>query len=154
MSPREEIPEVKKKTGKLKLIIVLLSVIIFLGSAAAGYFIFFAPEESAGKEKSSDIRSMKLETFTVNLADMEFRRYLRTDITLELYNKDAEEEIKRKNHRVRDKIITMLNHKSVKDFDSRQKIEKTRLELLSAVNSILSEENQIKALYFETFIIQ
>lgn len=154
MSPEEEIQEVKKTAGRLKIIIVLLSVIVFLGSAAAGYFIFFAPEGSAGEEKSSDITSMKLETFTVNLADMEFRRYLRTDITFELYSKDAEEEIQLKNHRIRDKIITLLNHKTVKDFDTSQKIEKTRLELLDAVNSILSEENQIKALYFETFIIQ
>lgn len=154
MSASGENTEESKKDGKLKLIIILLLVVILLGSAALGYFIFFGSDTSSQAKESSDIYKVTLDTFTVNLSDMEYRRYLRTDITLEFYNEKALEEIELKKHRVRDKIITLLNQKSVSDFDSNQKMEKTRMELLTAANEILSEDSQIKALYFENFIIQ
>lgn len=144
----------KKEIDMQKVIIGLLLLIILLGCAGAGYFIFFASKDSGDSEKTADIFTLKLDTFTVNLADNDYRRYLRTDITLEMYTEEAQEEISVKIPRIRDKIITILTQKSVKDFDTGQKIEKTRLELVKAVNGILSEQNQIKALYFENFIIQ
>ena len=143
-----------KSVDMQKLIIALLLVIILLGSMAATYFIFFAPGKSSGAEANPEIYSLQLETFTVNMADTDLRRYLRADITLEFYNKKALEEVQLKKARVRDKIITMLNQKSIKDFDSNQKIEKTRQDLVKAINEILSEDSQVKGLYFENFIIQ
>lgn len=153
---KEKEIEIGKKVdgGSQKLIIMLLLVIILLGSATAGYFIFVAPEKHTAHSEPSEIFSVKLDTFTVNLSDLEFRRYLRTDITLEFYTEKALEEVELKKHRIRDKIITMLNHKSVKDFDSNQKIEKIRLELVDSINEILKEDSQVKSLYFENFIIQ
>lgn len=143
-----------KKAGRLKLIIILLVTVILLGSVALGYFIFFAPDRSSEAKETSEIFKATLDTFTVNLSDMEYRRYLRTDITLEFYNEGGLEEVEHKKHRVRDKIITLLNQKSVSDFDTNQKLEKTRMEILKALNEILGEDDQIKAMYFETFIIQ
>ena len=103
-----------KSVDMQKLIIALLLVIILLGSMAATYFIFFAPGKSSGAEANPEIYSLQLETFTVNMADTDLRRYLRADITLEFYNKKALEEVQLKKARVRDKIITMLNQKSIK----------------------------------------
>ena len=155
MSTSAENQTESKNSVNLKLVIVLLLALTFLACVVLGYFIFFGQEGATAKtNESAEIHKVTLDTFTVNLSDMEYRRYLRTDITLEFYNKGALEEIELKKHRVRDKIITLLNQKSVSDFDSGQKIEKTRVELLAAINEIISEDNQIKALYFENFIIQ
>lgn len=155
MSTSAENQEECKNGVNLKLIIILLLALTFLACVVLGYFVFFGQEGATAKTKeSTEIHKITLETFTVNLSDMEYRRYLRTDITLEFFNEKALEEIQLKKHRVRDKIITLLNQKSVSDFDSSQKIEKTRVELLDTINEIISEDNQIKALYFENFIIQ
>ncbi|HHX94569.1 MAG TPA: hypothetical protein GX691_01915 [Clostridia bacterium] len=154
MSKSVENLEKVKKMGNLKLIIIVLLAVIFVGGTAFGYVVFFGSNSSSQAKESPEIYKMTLDTFTVNLSDMEYRRYLRTDITLEFFNEKAIEEAELKKHRVRDKIISILSHKSVSDFDSNQKLEKSRVELLGAVNEILGENSQIKALYFENFIIQ
>lgn len=153
---REQEDKQEKKKGKKKWLLIILIVTLLAGGSVGGYFLvgqdnFRALFASAGEEK---VISVTLDTFTVNLADMQYRRYLRTDITLECYSKGAIEEIETKKHRIRDRIITILNQKTVNDFDSKEKFERVRVELLKAVNDVLSPENQIKALYFENFIIQ
>ncbi|HBT20161.1 MAG TPA: hypothetical protein DEA47_02150 [Peptococcaceae bacterium] len=147
----------KKSGGKKKLLLITLAVFLLAGSAAAGFFLLgdgklgFISASTDGEEQGI---SVPLETFTVNLSDMGFRRYLRVDITLECYNEDAVKEIEQKKYKIRDKIITVLSQKTVSDFETSEKFERVRMELLKAVNSVLSPSNQIKALYFENFIIQ
>jgi len=155
----EQEKEQERQRGGIKKWL-LAALVVFLsvaGSAAVGYFFFggggkFSSFASTGGE--AKVKSVSLDTFTVNLSDMGFRRYLRTDITLECYNDDTVKEIEQKKYKIRDKIITILNQKKVSDFESNEKFERVRMELFKAVNSILSPPNQIKALYFENFIIQ
>lgn len=157
MSPNEENQDQQVTTaaaGNQKLLTILMVVLIVLVSVGLVYYFFFGSNKSSAAKEDAEILKLNLDTFTVNLSDMEYRRYLRTDITLEFFTQDGLEEAQLKKHRIRDKIITLLNHKSVSDFNSSQKVEKCRLEMLNSINKILSENGQAKALYFENFIIQ
>ena len=138
-------------SGKKKWIIIAL--ILLLVAGAAGYFLL-GPKFGIFASDNEVLFSAQLETFTVNLEDNNYRRYLRTDITLEYSDKDIGKEIEEKKYKIRDKIISVLTQKSIEDFDSDQKREKVRIELIQAVNTILTQNGQIKALYFEDFIIQ
>jgi len=159
MAEQQQENKQEKRGGRIKrwwlvALVVLLSI---GGSAAVGYYF----SGGGGKVNSvasavdeAKVKSVTLDTFTVNLADMGFRRYLRADITVECYDVDTVKEIEQKKYKIRDKIITVLNQKKASDFESNEKFERVRMELFEAVNSILSPPNQIKALYFENFIIQ
>lgn len=154
MSENVENQETTKKTDQLRIIIIALLAVILLGGAALGYVMFMGADNSSYAKEGPDVYKVTMDTFTVNLSDMEYRRYLRTDITLEFFNKGALEEVELKKHRIRDRIISILSHKAVSDFDTNQKREKVRVEITDAVNEILSENSQVKALFFENFIIQ
>ncbi|NLJ99969.1 MAG: hypothetical protein GX318_01870 [Clostridia bacterium] len=159
--PSQENQEQQEKTRRFgrKWFILALAAFLAVGMAG-GWYLFSTFSNSRGYEAALPSPSVEkthqvtLETFTVNLGDMGFRRYVRTDITLECFTKGTLKEIDQKEYQIRDQVITFLNQKKVADFDSKEKFERIRIELLETINGILSPENQVRAIYFNTFIIQ
>lgn len=90
MSQAAAAPEAGKKKGKGKLLIVLVaSLVLLLGGGAAAFF--FMGRDAGGKggqadahhaEPAHDPAIVALPTFTVNLADSDATRYLRTTVSL------------------------------------------------------------------------
>lgn len=143
----------EKKGGKKKWLFLVLAVVL-ITVGVGGYFLVGPTDLMALVEGDEDIYKIQMDTFTVNLADDANRRYLRADITIECYSDDGIEEIKKKKHRIRDKIITILSQKTVSDFKSDQNFEQVKVGLSESINDILSEDTEIKSLYFEDFVIQ
>ena len=93
MSQAAAAPEAGKKKGKGKLLIVMVAgLVLALGGGAAAYFFMGrgAAANAAGKVGHGDAHAapahdpaiVALPTFTVNLADTDATRYLRTTVSL------------------------------------------------------------------------
>jgi flagellar FliL protein len=93
MSQAAAAPEAGKKKGKGKLLIVLVaSLVLALGGGAAAFFFMGRGGHAAGgpggqaeahdEAPAHDPAIVALPTFTVNLADSDATRYLRTTVSL------------------------------------------------------------------------
>lgn len=139
------------------IIIAVVVCLIIFGSTALAYF-YFAEGESSGAASEEpaisikDIKKMTLDAFTVNLAD-NYRKYLRTTISIEYTSKDLEKELQAKLHRIRDLIIEVLRSKKSQDFNTPEGTAALKQELLQSINAEL-EKGKLTGLYFEEFVIQ
>jgi flagellar FliL protein len=145
----------KEKKKKPWLTIVLVFLVLLLGSGY-GYLYFQGtavkvPVPTQEKAtRPAEVRKLTLEPFVVNLADPGLRRYLRVKITLEYLSPYMEEELNQKLHRIRDTIIAVLRSKKTEDLAQEDALKR---ELLAKINAEL-DTGQVKAIYFEEFIIQ
>jgi flagellar basal body-associated protein FliL len=141
--------ERKPKKWRKWLILLLVAII-----ALAGGYLYFTIWHDTGK--ASDFSKKKkttLASFTVNLADSNYRRYLRTEITLEYWSDEVHKEVQMSMHRIKDVVLKVLRSKTVIDIDSPNETELLKLELMQAINSVITS-GEINGLYFEEFIIQ
>ena len=140
--------ESKKKYLGLIAIILLLVLIIFIVAGGMAYFFLLKDKNPVPREKP--INKSTLDTFTVNLSDGNFRRYVRATMTLEYDNRNLAKELEIKKHRIRDSIISLLMSKRVADMADQKLI---RQDLEKTINSHLTT-GKINGIYFEEFIIQ
>ena len=92
--------------------------------------------------------------FTVNIIDPGMKRYLRVNMTLEyLESKALVEELEARDPEVRDAIIAVLRSQTVTDLIGAETIEQLRVELVTAINGVLTT-GEVADLYFIEFVIQ
>lgn len=164
-SPKEE----KKKSGKLKWIIIGVVLLALLGGGGyVAYNMFFkdmlggggeenATEQTAAEEqKSGDPEKTELTSltpFVVNLADPLGRRYLKLSIDAELTSKEAVDELAAKEPKVRDAVIMLLSSKTFADLaDMQSKIE-LKQEIVERLNQVLGSSKVLRV-YFTEMVVQ
>jgi flagellar FliL protein len=172
---KEQAPAEKKLP--VKIIIIVLAVVLVLGGATAGYFLFVGhkgkssgkddPGKEVKKEQVKEEGSKKgrgegegvsgnmkqLEPFIVNLADAEGQRYLKAVIQLELDNASLEGEIQGKLPQIRDEILMILSNKTFDDISTTAGKRMVKREIASAVNKYLTG-GQVTQVYFTEFVVQ
>ena len=149
-----------------KLLIVIAAVfLLMMGMMGAGFFMLWskmnmvqqpvATEEAVAEEvqENSIGPLFPLNTFIVNLADKDSKRYLRVKIEMELTNEEAEQEVEKRLPQVRDNILMIIPTRTFEDLNSAGGKIELRDELLSKLNALLME-NYIKNIYFTEFVIQ
>lgn len=132
--------------------IFILAVLLFL-SVSAGVFLYFRQGQAAIQGRGTanhSPKSVTLEPFIVNLADLNYRRYLRASVVLEYTDRKVGDELAEKDHRVRDAVISLLRAKTVADLKDEEAVRK---ELMGAVNGVL-EQGKVTGLYFKEFVVQ
>jgi len=139
----------EKKKGPVFIILILLLVLtILLVAVGAAYYFLVIYDGSSSAHKP--IYKTTLDTYTVNLADNNFRRYIRLTVTLEYDYEKLSKEIEEKKHRINDAVISYLTTKRAADMTDKEVV---RQDLEGVINSILTS-GQVTGLYFEEFIIQ
>jgi len=139
----------EKKKGPVFIILILLLVLtILLVAVGAAYYFLVIYDGSSSAQKP--IYKTTLDTYTVNLADNNFRRYIRLTVTLEYDYEKLSKEIEEKKHRINDAVISYLTTKRAADMTDKEVV---RQDLEGVINSILTS-GQVTGLYFEEFIIQ
>lgn len=128
----------------------LLLLLVIGGTAAGVYYYVRSLNPGTGQVRVLPTYQIPMNTFTVNLRDSNYRRYLRLEITLETNQKKVLKEMAEKEYRVKDSIIAILSEKNVSDLDDKIALKR---ELMQAINYNLSE-GEIIGLYFGQFIIQ
>jgi flagellar FliL protein len=150
-----------------KAIIILSSVaIVFMALVGGGFFMMWTkiarlmPPEEVVQEAPVEEEEMvavgemfPLDTFVVNLADANGKRYLRTTMQLELAPEEHKETFEQRLPQIRDVILTILPTKTFEDIRTAEGKSALRTEILNRLNDLLNGGNVVN-LYFTEFVIQ
>jgi flagellar FliL protein len=141
-------------TRKVLVLFIILPAII-LSIIAATFVVWNKISSETQKEAEENIEKTiyPLETFIVNLAGKDGRRFLRATIDLELRDKSLAEKIDKRLSQIRDCILMLLPTKRFEDINSIEGKIGLRNEIMTKLNSLL-KEGSITNIYFAEFVIQ
>lgn len=141
-------------TRKVLVLFIILPAII-LSIIAATFVVWNKISSETQKEAEENIEKTiyPLETFIVNLAGKDGRRFLRATIDLELRDKSLAGKIDKRLSQIRDCILMLLPTKRFEDINSIEGKIGLRNEIMTKLNSLL-KEGSITNIYFAEFVIQ
>jgi flagellar FliL protein len=170
------------KSGKGKLIAIILGVVVALGGGGgAAWFMFGkdAKAESAeeggksgkkGKKSKDDdgeedgggakqpAKYLAMDpAFVVNLAGPDADRYLQVQVELMTRDPLAADAIKLHTPAIRDRLLLLFGTKTAEELASRDGRESLRQLALAEVQKVMNEEtgeDAVEALYFTSFVTQ
>lgn len=149
--------EEKAKKFNFKIIIIGLVLFILGGAGVFGFTVFFSqkgdePEKEPVKVESSGIL-VKAGEFTVNIADPGGKRYLKTEVHLEVQDEKQKPELETRLPIVQDRILAVLSSKTMADLEVYNR-DNLRQELLNQINDALGKKAVILNVYFTVFVTQ
>jgi len=171
MADEEEKDKGKSGGGLLPIInLVLLVLVLAVGGFIAWKLINMeqppAPTDKPAVTQTDDTTipeaedasdaapiMMNIDDLTVNLADTDQSRYLRTKITLEVRNEEAQAKITKEMVKVKDLLIASLGGKKFSDIRTPQGKYELKLDLIYRINRIVGGK-PVKNLYFTDFVSQ
>ena len=159
----EKAVEAPKGGGKMKLIIIALAAVILIAGVAVVMFKMKSTKHAEKPEKKEVVKvEFPLGNFTVNLADENQIRYLKTSIVLEISEEAAEalegegkkgEEEAGAPAPIRDAVIEVLSSHTFNDLLKAEGRTKLKEEIIKAVNERLKKGEALDA-YFSEFAMQ
>lgn len=137
-----------------RFLVIGLAVLLVAGGVAYGA-ARMALSTPGSEKRTEQVKTgplVKVGEYLVNIADTQGRRFLKTEIVLELTDAKYEKDFTAKLPVVQDRILSFLGSKTVMDLQVEQR-EKLKEELMQELNTVLGYD-QIKKVYFTTFIMQ
>ena len=147
-----------KKKGKLMVIIIAVVAVVLIGGAAGAYFLMSKPSVEKKVENGEDESTpvyVKLETFTLNLADGE--SYLQTEMQLLVADAKVGVKMNTRLPEVRDALIRLLTSKTADELSQPEGKDKLAGEIQKQINDVLGIKGKnkgVKKVLFGSFIIQ
>jgi flagellar FliL protein len=159
-----------KKKGKMLIIILAVVGVLVIGGGLGAYLLLSNPaaekkvahdeegEEEASEEEGEEAHVpvyVKLETFTVNLADQE--SHLQTEIQLLVADAKVGDKMNARLPEVRDALIRLLSSKTAEELFQQEGKDKLAGEIQKQVNDVLGIKGKLKGVkkvLFGAFIIQ
>ncbi len=169
--PAAEVVAPKKK-GKMLIILAVVGVLV-IGGGVGAYLLLSKPaaektaahgDEAGGEEAAEEEGGegnahapiyVKLEAFTVNLADQE--SYLQTEIQLLVADATLGEKMNARLPEVRDAMIRLLSSKTAEELSQQEGKDKLASEVQKQINDVLGIKGKLKGVkkvLFGAFIIQ
>lgn len=164
----EESAPVKKKKGlpPIVLYIVIAVVMVGVGVLVGTKFMGGAEttdaeavtEEKPKVEKKAEKEGQPTEIFMVselivNPAGTEGTRFLSASIGFEVYSKHTMELMTKREHLVRDALITILGSKTIDQLSDPKQKEVIRFQIKKRTEQLLQVDD-LAAVYFTQFILQ
>jgi flagellar FliL protein len=151
--------EIKKNKGvfDLRLIIVAVAIIILVAGIAYVVAKIVVNPTAAMEGTSNQIISKtigpiyELDEFTVNLADSNGRRFVKTTMILVTSSSSLRKELDAKMPLIRDRIIVILGEKRISDLETATGKELLKQEIISNINPLLIG-GEIQEIYFDSFV--
>lgn len=138
-------------------LIALIMAFVAGGGAYFGYTRGLFKDIPGGPASQTDHRVLgpvySPDAFIVNVAGTNGERYLKVSLSLELSNKRAEAEVRRKAVQVRDLILDRLSRQTLGDLQSEDGKAALRRAIAQDINEIL-DEGKVKSVYFTEFVLQ
>ena len=143
----------KKKKGRMGKLLIILLILVVLASAgfALWHFVFRGEGEDEDRRETA-ITSPPL-GFTVNLADVEQRRYRKASVELCYNERRLGKEIEDKVSELRDLIIDIFRSKQAAEISTLEGTDNLRMEIKDQVNKRLNS-GQLTEVFFTEFMIQ
>ncbi len=154
--------------SKKKIIIFIIIPLILMAVGAVSLLVlnktsFFSSQTDKDSESESEkalenngevIKPVySLDTFIVNLADKDGRRYLRVTMDLELNDKSLVGEIEKRLSQIKHSILMIIPTKRFEDINSVKGKIALRNEIMTGLNSFL-KNGSITNIYFIEFVVQ
>ncbi|MBS4024771.1 MAG: flagellar basal body-associated FliL family protein [Clostridia bacterium] len=151
--------EIKKNKGVFDLRLIIVAVAIIVLAAGIAYVVAKmvinprgALEDTSNQVISKTIGPIyELEEFTVNLAESNGRRFVKTSMILVTSSSSLRKELDEKRPLIRDRIIMILGEKRITDIENAAGKEVLKQEIISNINPLLSG-GEIQEIYFVSFI--
>ncbi|NLZ48077.1 MAG: hypothetical protein GX895_04685, partial [Clostridiales bacterium] len=142
-------------------ILLIIFGALLVGAAAFGGYMLASKASNNNVVKQDEQQEVKEESFysagefTVNLANTNARKYLKTTVVLayDIKNEELTEELTKKTDAVRDCIISVLRTKKAEELQTATGPEELKNEIITRVNSILSK-GRLSSIYYKEFVIQ
>ncbi len=153
----------KAKKGKMGLFILIGAMGLFLVLGAVFFLILpqgMNPVKKGG-DSTKETRTepvvqghiYSLESMIVNLADMDFPRYLKIKIDFESVAPKPHEEFDRRLPQLKDLILTLLTSKTYPEISDSNGKMKLKEEIIEKANGLF-DTVKLKTVYFTEFVVQ
>lgn len=146
----------EKGSSKRWIVLIILCAVILVGAGGAVYH-FFLPHRGQAQgnyeESLTPEYEYAMDSFVVNLAGQDHRRYLRATMIITYHEEKLKNEIISRMPEIRNGIIDILRSKTMDDVQKDNSTLEIRKQVVQEVNSIIKEGN-IEGIYFTEFIIQ
>jgi flagellar protein FliL len=153
--------------SKKGVIIITSVAFLFLALIGGGFYVMWTKivslmppeeivEEVLEEEEAETItigEMFPLDTFVVNLADGNGKRYLRATMQLELAPEQTVEIFEQRLPQIRDVVLTILPTKQFQEIRTVDGKATLRMEILNKLNDLLNDEGVVN-IYFTEFVIQ
>lgn len=152
--------------NKKGIIIISSIAFVFMLLVGGGFYMMWMkiaslepPEEVSEEGLDEDEETyvigemFPLDTFVVNLADGQGKRYLRATMQLELAPEQSLDTFEQRLPQIRDVVLTILPTKQFQEIRSIEGKTTLRTEIMSKLNELLNAESVIN-IYFTEFVIQ
>lgn len=167
------------KSGKGKLIAIILGVVVALGGGGGAAWFMLGKDAKAEASAESGKKGKKAKdeeggehgegakqpakylsldpAFVVNLAGPDADRYLQVQVELMTRDALAADAIKLHTPAIRDRLLLLFGTKTAEELASREGRESLRQLALAEVQKVMNEEtgeDAVEALYFTSFVTQ
>lgn len=150
-----------------KIVIIITSVaFVFLAIMGGGFYVMWTkivsllpPEEIAEEALEEEAETtvigemFPLDTFVVNLADGNGKRYLRATMQLELSPELTVTTLEQRLPQIRDVVLTILPTKQFQEIRTVEGKATLRTEILTKLNELFNGAS-VANIYFTEFVIQ
>jgi flagellar FliL protein len=147
--------------------LIMIGILIFVVQLAIVYFLiakFIAvpthaesstakTEEESQKAESATQNIFLIKDIIINPAGTNGTRFLLTTVGIEVSTPEAQQELEKKEVRVRDLLNSILTSKGLSDLVSMEQRELLRVEISKKVGELL-KAGKLRNVYFSKFIIQ
>lgn len=139
----------------LLLIVIIVAILLLLGGEETQESITKRKQQAAKEVSAAKLGPVfaEMQQFIVNLADSSGRRYLKTQMQLELSNKGVIEEVTNKLPLIRDVIIRILSSKTYESISTEAGKAKLKEELMGSINAKLID-GEVANIFFTKFVVQ
>lgn len=152
-------------SNKIMILVIAVMLVLTVG-LAAGFFMMWgkltdmntaanaATSTEAEQSRGAQLGPLfSLDTFIVNLADVERSRYLRVTMDLELLAPTDSDKLNDRLPQVRDRILMILPSKSFEEIASVAGKTALRDEIIEKLNSLFPKA-VISNIFFTEFVVQ
>ncbi len=153
----------------IKKILTILMLVVDVGVAGgSAYFVYadtlgYEPKVTSNAELSSEIEQLRrtlqsepvmysMDTFNTNLEGLP-RRFIRLEMSVEMYDQEGFEELVTMGGEARDAIMRIVNSKTLDQVDSVQGKLRLKTEIMAQLNDTMNR-GVVKNIYFTKFQVQ
>jgi len=139
-----------KNNKVLTMIIIVLVAIILIGGICFVLFTQFNKPAKTLEQTIDEIveASVEIPEITTNLAD---NKVVRLSLKIQTTNKDAAEELTKRDFQVKNIVIQELSEMKQKDLEGKQGKQIFQKALKTRLNELM-QEGEVQEIYFTSFI--
>lgn len=148
------LPENQQKSKIRPIYFIIMGFVLFISFTSAFLLSKNIPDAKGDTDEGFKVGPIySTSEFTVNLAETNGKRYLKTQLSLEVNHKKVLKELDKKLPVLEDTVITVLSKQKISDLETLDGKENIKKELQENINKILVDGEVIN-IYFNHFVWQ